>query len=229
MKNTDNIKEHFQAKTIQPSENSWNKLENLLNENEKKSSRKLGYLKYVSVACFLLIGLVIWDYNQVEIPVNKEQEVVIEQHKNSNFEVETNKKSNVSNNKEVIVSNSNIEDFNSKKEIEITQKNIKKEPIFTSNQKNNQQNILEKKVELLNKELIFDHKKETLAFENTNEKLNENTENREITQSKITIDADLLLKSAEKDLDIDHRDKTLLKFKNGFNQLKTYVNNVNYE
>ena len=73
MKNTDNIKEHFQAKTIQPSENSWNKLENLLNENEKKSSRKLGYLKYVSAACFLLIGLVIWDYNQVKIPIKNGQ------------------------------------------------------------------------------------------------------------------------------------------------------------
>lgn len=226
MKNIDNIKEHFQAKTIQPSENSWDKLEGLLNENEKKQSRKLGYLKYVSAACFLLIGLLIWNYNPIEIPINKGQEVVIEQHKNTTIEEENNEINTLNENKEVIVSNSNIEDFNSKKEIEITQKSIKKEPIFTSHQENNQQNILEKKVEFFNKELNLDnYKKEILAYE----KLNENTENREIAQSKITIDADLLLKAAEKDLDIEHRDKTLTKLKNGFNQLKTYVNNVNYE
>ena len=230
MKNTNNIKEHFQAKTIQPSENSWNKLEGLLNDNEKKQSRKIGYLKYVSIACFLLIGLIIWNYNTIEIPINKGQEVVIEQHKNTAIEKENKEINTINENKEVIVSNSNIEDFNSKKEIEITQKNIKNEPIFTLHQENNQQNILEKKDNLLNKELnLVNDKKEILAFEKTNEKQNENIENREIAQSKISIDADLLLKSAEKDLDLEHRDKTLTKLKNGFNQIKTYVNNVNYE
>lgn len=227
MKNTDNIKEYFEAKTIQPSEISWNKLENLLNENEKKSSRKLGYLKYVTAACFLLIGLVIWDFNQVKIPTNNRQDVVIEQDKNTTIEEENNKKNSLNENNEAIVSNA--EDFKLKNEIEVAQKVIRKELKNNLNQEKNQQYIFEKKVELLNKELIYDHKKETLAHENSIEKQNENIENKEIEQSKISIDADLLLKAAEKDLDLEHRDKTLFKLKKSFNQIKTYVNNVNYE
>ncbi|MFY7811375.1 MAG: hypothetical protein ACOVQ2_06570, partial [Flavobacterium sp.] len=68
---------------------------------------------------------------------------------------------------------------------------------------------------------------EEVVFEPTNEKLNKNIEHDKI--KTISIDSDLLLKAAEKELDMEHRDKTLLKLKNSFNQIKTYVNNVNYE
>jgi hypothetical protein len=230
MINSNKIKEHFQSKTIQTSENSWNKLEDLLNKNEEKSSKKLYFLNYIAVACLLLVGIVVWNNDQDYLPGNKEQEVVNDNNLKLNFEIKNNEKINENKKPEVIDFKLNNNTINSRSEVNIAQKMIKKvSNNFETKEKLNQ-NIVEDKKDLEIKIIIPElNKKEVLITNKTNENTNETMLNREIVQSKITIDAELLLNAAEKDLDVEHRDKTIIKLKKGFIKIKTYVNNVNYE
>jgi hypothetical protein len=207
------IKEYFESKTIKPSINSWDKLDLLLTENDKKNNLKPKYFKYVSVACFLLIGIIIWNYNLEDTPVNYKHEVVIQKDIKPKIDHTKLKPNELRlNTTEINSKNKNLPKENNLENINIANNEIiKKNTIETENE------IFEKKLNTV----------EEVVFDPTNEKLNKNIEHDKI--KTISIDSDLLLKAAEKELDMEHRDKTLLKLKNSFNQIKTYVNNVNYE
>lgn len=214
------IKEHFSKKTIVPNENSWNKLEEMLNQEENKKVKKVYLFKYAMVACFFLIGFGIWFNLDDKSIFNPENEVVIEEQvktikilDNNNVIVKEDEKPD-----KVIIANNPLVN---NKSIESKKTNEKIEKI-----EDKLNEVLPKEVVLENQ--LVDNNTNKITFENLipkEEVVISNVKNL----SKINIDSNLLLQAAEDDLNQEHKDKTIKKIKNGYNLIKTYVNNVNYQ
>jgi hypothetical protein len=221
MKNFKNIKEHFDSKTINPSKESWDKLEMMLQEDTQKPKKKRHFFKYAVAACFALIGFTFWYSSENNLPKTPIQEVVIDKKTNTKLENKTEK----------------LDENLQKNEI-VTQEIIKTPEVNTSenlkiklkNRAIKNGNITIEKQEIVNNSQINnDLKIENPIVENENKAI-ENIETIATTQkTTVSINSELLLKAAENDLDLEHRDKTLLKLKNSFNEIKTYVNNINYQ
>ena len=184
----------------------------MLQETETKTRKKKTYFKYSIAACFLLMLFIFWFFTQNQSPKLPTHEVVIDVLPSTNLKNETKIESNYQKTNDVVLE---------------TKKPIKPNQII---QAKITINAIETKEITANDITIKDLKIEN-AIENEPKTAFENTEFLVATEKSqpINIDAALLLQAAEKDLDFEHRDKTLLKLKNSFNQIKTYVNNINYQ
>lgn len=214
------IKEHFSEKTTVLSENSWNKLEEMLNQEENKKVKKVYFFKYAMVACFFLIGFGFWFNLEDKTTFIPENEVVIEEQvkpikilDNNNVIVkEVEKPNNVIIANNPLVNNKSIETKKTNEKIEKIEDKLNE--------------VLPKEVVLENQ--IVDNNTNKITIENLNlkeEVVISNVKNL----SKINIDSNLLLQAAEEDLNQEHKDITIKKIKSGYNLIKTYVNNVNYQ
>lgn len=207
------IREKLNAREIQPSPQSWDRLDAMLSvKEEKKNKRGFGWL-YIAASVLVFTSLGFWLYpeNKEVIPV--ENNIVVEE----NNKIDTNRLVLDSLKTEEVLVESKIQSNSQEKAIQ--SKVIEKKIL---NQENN--------VVAINSSKMNNIKKpdNTIAQ-------NEVEEDAVIiqvlkkNQFKIKIDANSLLSAAENEMDKEYKETNLDKLSRNFKEVKSAFANRNYE
>lgn len=216
------IKEKLKAREIQPSDQTWDRLDVLLTISEEKKARKGYGWFFVAASTILFFGLGYFLFNSNEttkiinsVPVvttSNEEMDIIETNKIESIAVE--------NGKPVLVQN----------EVNHSKTNNKSE---ATNTFPNVENVLEEKI-TPNAQLptIITYKyispEKLLAEVQTQGKINP-SDKKTIVKPRVKIDATSLLTSVEKELDETHKESTLDKLSKKIQDAKSALVNRNYE
>jgi len=241
----ESIKNKLETRTIQPSVDAWNKLENRLDST--KQSKKKPFLLIGLAASVVGILLVVSQFfNETKIENNTPLIVVTPKVVNQkDFDKVIVKDGNNSNSNEIlerpkpqVIANSKpVDEINSKDKKQIVETNN-----AVSENTNNNEELNLRPVELKQKELSFEDRKiqdviaqvQTLKDNNMSvtdahvEALLQKAQN-EISLEKLynkntgIVDAQSLLQDVEEDLDKSFRDKVFEALKVNFNFVKTAV------
>ena len=223
-----NIKNKLNAREIQPSANSWDRLDAMLSL-EEKPKKKAFLFYYIAASVLFALGLTFWFTNQsTEVIIPQNNGIVIT---NENTSSETNKienstqdiiKKEEDNNKLVLVQQqekfavkNTSKQFVSKKKYEVVESS-KLTVSENKIQKSNEVNRLVSPEKLLASVENESQNKTSIAVSNPN-------------KSSVKVNPNSLLSSVEGEIDEEYRETTLDKLKRNFNQVKTAVANRNYE
>ena len=219
------IKEKLNARQIEPSDASWNKLEALLSASAEKKAKKSDawFFAAASIVLFFGIGSYFFIANQITEIQNQIPEVVTTNKVVDS--VETNKT------EEVLVKNQPI----------LVQTNTKIKKIRTQINENKSLVSDDKQLPSPNSQLPassfqlpasntykYITPEALLAEVQTGEKVNP-SDKKNISKPKIKVDAHSLLSTVEKELDDTYRETTLDKLTRKFKDAKSAIANRNYE
>ncbi len=223
-----NIKNKLNTREIQPSANSWDRLDAMLSLEEKPKKKAFPFY-YVAASVLFALGLTFWFTNQsTEVISPQNNGIVITNESTSS---ETNKIENSTqdvvtkeenNNKLVLVQQqekfavkNTSKQFVSKKKYEVVE-NSKLAVSESEDQKSNENNRLISPEKLLASVENKSQKETSIAVSKPN-------------KTSVKVNPNSLLSSVEGEIDEEYRETTLDKLKRNFNQVKTAVANRNYE
>jgi hypothetical protein len=217
------IKEKLNARKIEPSEPSWNKLETLLSASEDKKAKKsyAWFFAAASIVLFFGIGIYFFTTNTTSETQNQVPEVVATNKVVDSVETNTTE--------EVSVKNQPILVQTKIKKIRI-QINEGKSLVSDEKQLPSPYSLLPASSSQHPASSSYKYiTPETLLTEvQTGEKVNP-SDKKIISKPKIKVDANSLLSTVEKELDDTHRETTLDKLTRKFNDAKSALANRNYE
>lgn len=219
------IREKLNAREIQPSAQAWDRLDVMLTVSEEKKPKKGYGWFFVAASTILFLGLGFFIFNSNEkTEINYSVPVVITTNEEIDT-VEINKTNEISveNERSVLVQNNrNHLKENSRNSIPIEINKVIKE-----------KNVLEEKITPVTENPSLNNYKyvspeNLLAEVQTGEKVI--TSDKKISpKTKMKVDANSLLTSVEKELDVNHRETTLEKLNRKFQDAKSALANRNYE
>jgi hypothetical protein len=223
-----NIKNKLNAREIQPSANSWDRLDAMLSIEEKPKKKAFPFY-YIAASVLFALGLTFWFTNQSsEVIITQNNGIVIT---NENPSSKTNKIENSTqdvvakeenNNKLVLVQQQekfavkNTSKVHLNKKESIVVESSKLTVSESKIQKTNEVNRLVSPEKLLASVENESQNKTSIAVSNPN-------------KSSVKVNPNSLLSSVEGEIDEEYRETTLDKLKRNFNQVKTAVANRNYE
>ena len=216
------IKEKLKAREIQPSDQTWDRLDVLLTISEEKRAKKGYGWFFVAASTILFFGLGYFLFNANETTEITNSVPVVTTSNEEMDTIETNKIENIviENGKPVLVQN----------EVNLSKTNNKSE---ATNTFPNVENVLEEKI-TPNAQLpsIITYKyispEKLLAEVQTAEKINP-SDKKTIVKPRVKIDATSLLTNVEKELDETHKESTLDKLSKKIQDAKSALVNRNYE
>lgn len=216
------IKEKLKAREIQPSDQTWDRLDVLLTISEEKRAKKGYGWFFVAASTILFFGLGYFLFNSNETTEITNSVPVVTTSNEEMDTIETNKIENIviENGKPVLVQN----------EVNLSKTNNKSE---ATNTFPNVENVLEEKI-TPNAQLptIITYKyispEKLLAEVQTAEKINP-SDKKTIVKPRVKIDATSLLTNVEKELDETHKESTLDKLSKKIQDAKSALVNRNYE
>ncbi len=221
-----NIKNKLNSREIQPSENSWDRLDAMLSLEEKPKKKAFPFF-YVAASVLFALGLTFWFTNQnEEVVVPQNNGIVIT---NENVSPERNEVENLNEiikekNGEVLVENN--------KKVEIKSQKIKQVLVKNDKLKNNNQIAENSQTKTHNQEPVtskYISPEKLLVSVESEKQIDGNITVSKSKTSTIKVNPNSLLSSVEGEIDEEYRETTLDKLKRNFNQVKTAVANRNYE
>lgn len=216
------IKEKLKAREIQPSDQTWDRLDALLTISEEKREKKGYGWFFVAASTILFFGLGYFLFNSNETTEITNSVPVITTSNEEMDTIETNKIENIAveNGKPGLVQN----------EVNLSKKNNKSE---ATNTLPNVENVLEEKItpnvqlpSIITYKYISPEK--LLAEVQTQVKINP-SDKKTIVKPRVKIDATSLLTNVEKELDETHKESTLDKLSKKIQDAKSALVNRNYE
>lgn len=223
------IREKLNAREIEPSAKSWDRLDAMLSVQEEKKPKKGFLWLYIAASFIVFFGLGIFLFNSGETSeINQQVPVIVDADKNIE-PIETNKIDKIliepEQQQQVLVQNE-------KKAVK--KDNSIKEALASSNKANNIQENDNKSNPSYNLQPTTANtykyiSPENLLAEVQNERKNLPSESKINKKSSVKIDANALLSTVEKELDDSYRETTLDKLNKSFNAVKTAIVNRNYE
>lgn len=216
------IKEKLKAREIQPSDQTWDRLDALLTISEEKREKKGYGWFFVAASTILFFGLGYFLFNSNETTEITNSVPVVTTSNEEMDTIETNKIENIAveNGKPVLVQN----------EVNLSKTNNKSE---ATNTLPNVENVLQEKI-TPNTQLptIITYKyispEKLLAEVQTQGKINP-SDKKTIVKPRVKIDATSLLTNVEKELDETHKESTLDKLSKKIQDAKSALVNRNYE
>jgi hypothetical protein len=216
------IREKLNQRTIQPSQNAWDRLDAMLSVEEQKPKRNY---KWISIAAifvgFTLIGIfMINKENSVEnvIPSNS---IVLE---NETKLIENESAPEIENNFSEEAGNEAVVHQSTKKiEKPLMEINPKKDFLLDNQSKKEEAIVENQPKESTNK---YINAKSLLAEIETGEKIEVPNISK---KPSVKVDANSLLSSAEKEVEETFRDKVILSINKKYNSVKSSLANRNYE
>jgi hypothetical protein len=215
------IKEKLNAREIQPSAPAWDRLDAMLTVAETQQAKRNFTWLYIAASFLLFFGLGLFLLNSNEavtientIPVVT-NEIIQEEIQKSQLPTE---KQDTNSNQTVLVQNK-VKSYQNQTAVvvnRIDENREVKDELPTSN------------FQLLTSSYKYLSPEELLA-DLRGEVKKSSSETKTIVSPKITVDANSLLSSVEKELDENHRESTLNKLGRKFNDLKSVLANRNYE
>jgi hypothetical protein len=207
------IREKLNAREIQPSSESWDRLDAMLSvKEEKKNKRGFSWL-YIAASFLVFTGLGFWLYpeNKEVIPV--ENNIVVEE----NNKIDTNILALDSLKTEEVLVESKMQSNSQEKAIQpkvIERKYLNQEKNVVAVNSNQNNNIRKFENSIIQNEVV-----EVKVVEKV---LNKKT-------FKIKIDANSLLSAAENEMDNEYKETNLDKLSRSFKEVKSALANRNYE
>lgn len=222
-----NIKDKLNAREIQPSANSWDRLDAMLSLEEKPKKNTFPFY-YVAASVLFALGLTFWFTNQnAEVIIPQNNGIVIT---NENIPSEVNEVENTVSNQileekvnEVLVIQ---QELKLSDKITPTQILNKKKNSVVEKPKSNPSEIRNQKSEIVNQ--YISPEKLLVSVEN-------GTQNEigivvsKPNKTSVKVNPNSLLSSVENEIDEEYRETTLDKLKRNFSHVKTAVANRNYE
>uniref|UniRef100_UPI00404A0BFB hypothetical protein n=1 Tax=Flavobacterium sp. TaxID=239 RepID=UPI00404A0BFB len=215
-----NIKDKLNAREIQPSANSWDRLDAMLSL-EEKPKKKVFPFYYVAASILFALGLTFWFTNQSsEIIIPENNGIVI---RNENVSPEINEVKNSilnqvseENKDAVLVENKKETNF---QETIVQSRVVKKQNLIQTNKSIAINSSLNNNTKVL----------ESLITDNEVEKEVEAIQVLKKKPFKIKIDANSLLSAAENEMDNEYKETNLDKLSRNFKEVKSALANRNYE
>lgn len=222
------IREKLNAREIEPSAKSWDRLDAMLSVQEEKKPKKGFLWLYIAASFIVFFGLGIFLFNSGETSENNNQVPILVDADKTIDPIETNKIDKIliePEQQQVLVQNE-------KKAVK--KDNSIKEALASSNKANNIQENDNKANPTYNLQPTTSNtykyiSPDNLLAEVQNEKKNSPLESKINKKSSVKIDANALLSTVEKELDDSYRETTLDKLNKNFNVVKTAIVNRNYE
>ena len=245
----ENIKDKLEKRTISPSEDSWDKLSNKLDEQEGKSNSKIVW--WIGIAASLvgvfLVTTLFFNQSEdetvlpvlVDSPIEKTLNQQEEKEPLNNVLVESEEpflKETTTLNKKVenyIVNRAKVRKTIDKSKNEVVDATIEEDKIQNQNLINSNTIIAEENKQEITAQILDIEKDKNLVTDSEIELLLENAQKdialkqNKKEQSK-TVNANSLLQDVETDLDVSFRDKIFKSIESGYNTVRTAVVERNY-
>ena len=222
------IRKKLNAREIQPSPQSWDRLDAMLSvKEEKKNKRGFGWL-YIAASFLVFTGLGFWLYpDSTEIIIPENNNIVIT---NGNLPSESDKVKNA--NQDGVVKDKMNNVILVQQEEKIVNKIMPKEVVVKTDivvaESLRKDNILVKKQQVNISSLNVSPEKLLASVEKTIQSdINVTVLNSK--KSSVKVNPNSLLSSVEGEMDEEYRETTLDKLKRNFNHVKTAVAKRNYE
>jgi len=242
------IKDKLEAREIQPSAKSWDRLDAMLSVEEKPKKKSFMWY-YVAASLFFVFGISYWFVNQDSNKVVPQNTIVTIEGEDSkeSFEEQNSIENKVETNdiliediqvnkNSVIVQNQESKKVNFDNKIKVKEPNGKtsiqnqiieeKEAIV----ENNKPKTIPEQMRTgeANQKPVYVSPEQLLASIENNQE-NSSITNSNKTKSTVKVDANSLLSSVESEITEEYRETTFDKLKRKFEQAKTAVANRNYE
>jgi len=217
------IRKQLNQRTIQPSENSWDRLDAMLAVAEHKSKRSFKWI-YVAASFvgFTLIGFFLFNQQKNEGPIVPENNVVVEE-----------KQAEKGSEEPMVLKNAPNLQPNQNKAVATL--------VFDEKKSKNSTNVDPKKDQVLDVALTKTAVKEvenstqsTMPIKINPETLLANVEkgevlttNTEVSSISVKVDANSLLSSVEKEVDASFRDKAIQTLNKNYKSVKSMLANRN--
>lgn len=207
------IREKLNAREIQPSSQSWDRLDAMLSvKEEKKNKRGFSWL-YIAASFLVFTGLGFWLYpeNKEVIPI--ENNIVVEE----NNKIDTNILALDSLKTEEVLVEYKVQSNSQEKAIQpkvIERKYLNQEKNVVAVNSNQNNNIRKFENSIIQNEVV-----EVKVVEKVLNK----------KPFKIKIDANSLLSAAENEMDNEYKETNLDKLSRSFKEVKSALANRNYE
>ncbi|MFD2909956.1 hypothetical protein ACFSX9_14570 [Flavobacterium ardleyense] len=221
------IREKLNAREIVPSAKSWDRLDAMLSVKEEKKPKKGFLWLYIAASFFVFFGLGIFLFNSDEtLEVNHQIPVIVEVEKAIESD-ETTKtdKIVIESQQPVLVQNENK---SVNKDNSIKDELIKKSSIASNITDHNQQQLTDNR-QLIAKDSYKYVSPENLLAEVQNEEITSYSASKINPKSSVKVDANALLSTVEKELDVSYRETILDKLNKNFKVVKTAIVNRNYD
>jgi hypothetical protein len=239
------IKEQLNAREIKPTEMSWDRLDAMLSVAEEKKTARSPFLssRFIGIAAsvLVLVSLGLFFFNQKEIVVKPEENVVdkekINSNDNNNSKINDNNNSlnpNQQNQEVVVIKNQQSKISNQKSSKSFNQNNQKTiiNPIINQNKEIQFQNkevvaqkelpVNESQKALVSKPSIF-----TVNVDNLLASVEKTP--KSITKPKVKINANSLLSQVDGELDQTFREKVLTRVSKNYQEVKVALATRNQE
>ncbi len=227
------IREKLNAREIQPSAASWDRLDAMLSVEENKKSRKSFKWLYMaaSIVGFVFAGLFFFNQNN-EIPKIDNNETVVEAHSD-----EVNSKNVKASEEKVLQTNETIKNQNEIEDkalasvSESREESVKGNKSETSIQSFTKTEIIKQEVvaEVVPQKIDEKPKEETVSNVLLASNEANKTEKRSSNKSKIKIDASALLSQVDGEIELTFRQKTIKKMVRNFESAREAVVSRNQE
>lgn len=221
------IREKLNAREIEASAKSWDRLDAMLSVKEEKKPKKGFLWLYIAASFLVFFGLGFFLLNSEEtLPMNQQVPVIVDVEKIIDS-TQTNKVDNIliETQQSILVQN---ETKLVKKQHSIKTETIKHASLIPDQISSIEQNLAN------NQQLITSNaykyiSPERLLAEVQNESKSSPFESKISAKKTIKVDANALLSKVEKELDESYRETTLDKLNRNYNSIKSAVANRNYE
>jgi len=218
MEQDNKLREKLNTREIQPSSQSWDRLDAMLSLEEKPKKKAFPFF-YIAASVLFAIGITFWFTNEnSEVTIPKKNQIVIT-NENVPLKIEEIEK---------VVSN---EISNNKVETVLVE-NIQKSKIRTQNAFASQKTPNNSQQLTVNKQAVtFKY----ISPENLLASVENGNQNQisiaisKPNQTFSKVNANALLSSVEVEIDKEYKESTLDKLKRNFNHVKSAVANRNYE
>jgi hypothetical protein len=222
------IREKLNAREIQPSSQSWDRLDAMLSvKEEKKNKRGFGWL-YIAASFLVFIGLAFWFTNHnTEFVIPQNNGIVIADDSSSS------ENDTIENSTQEIITKGEINNvILVQQETRLADKSISKE--FTNKKKsvvveNSKANTMENNIQKSNEENGLISPEKLLASVENGVQNESIIADSKPNKTSVKVNPNSLLSSVESEINEEYRETTLDKLKRNFNQVKSAVANRNYE
>jgi hypothetical protein len=222
-----NIKNKLNAREIQPSANSWDRLDAMLSLEEKP--KKIAFpFYYVAASVIFALGLTFWFTNQNNEIIIPQNNGIVITNENTSLEFDTIENSS----QEVIVKDEINRVVLAQQENNLADKNApkvllnKKKSIVVESSK---LTVSENKIQKTNEVNRLVSPEKLLASVESGVQDETSIIVSKPNKSSVKVNPNSLLSSVEGEIDEEYRETTLDKLKRNFNQVKSAVANRNYE
>ena len=222
-----NIKNKLNAREIQPSANSWDRLDAMLSLEEKPKKKAFPFY-YVAASVLFALGLTFWFTNQNNEIIIPQNNGIVITNENTSLEFDTIENSS----QEVIVKDEINRVVLAQQENNLADKNApkvllnKKKSIVVESSK---LTVSENKIQKTNEVNRLVSPEKLLASVESGVQDETSIIVSKPNKSSVKVNPNSLLSSVEGEIDEEYRETTLDKLKRNFNQVKSAVANRNYE